>query len=119
MTAHGRVQPPDLIEVNWSRLKYSGNSWRRRHLLYLAIAVLIHFVLSIFATVWLRQSDLYERSVLRNQLIMVWLLPVVGAVLALAVGKSHSAEISRDTQVGNDPNVSEKEAITFGIASDD
>ena len=79
----------------------------------------VYLVLSAYATAWLLRNDLYEESVLRNQLIMIWILPFVGAILSIAVGRSHLVDAPPKQTIGNNPNVSEEQAKDFGLTSDD
>ena len=64
----------------------------------LIIAVLC-IVLNAIATRAIIRSDGLSRSQIRNQLILVWLVPIAGAVIVLLVHKSDGTD---DTPSGDD-----------------
>lgn len=53
----------------------------------------------------------------RNQLIFIWVLPLIGALLAIFINREdYFAQRQRD-KVGNNPNITESQAVSFGRAA--
>ena len=80
---------------------------------------LIALILNIVATRWVPRSDLYSYRQKRNQIALVWLVPFVGPILILWIGKASGRALSRVSKVANDTAISEQQAIDFGLAADD
>lgn len=75
-------------------------------------------LLNVAATWCLLRTDHYERVQKRN-LILVWLVPLLGLIIVLALIKAQSAQVVHKSEVGNDPAVSDAQAIDYALASDD
>lgn len=54
---------------------------------FLRVALLLVFVLNAYATLRLQRSPLYDARQKRPQLFLIWLLPILGALLVIQFSK--------------------------------
>lgn len=88
----------------------------------IAVTILMSVIalsLNVASTRRTASSELYSSSQKRNQLLLIWLVPFVGSILVLWVGRFNSEPVRREKEVGNDPAVTDQQAIDFGLAPDD
>ena len=57
-----------------------------------AVLLLIVLAVNLIVMLWLFRLDIYDRNQYRNQLFLIWLLPVVGAAVVYTVGKTTSSQ---------------------------
>jgi len=73
--------------------------------IFLFVALVLVFALNVYATLCLYRSPLYDARQKRPQLFLIWLLPVLGAVLAIQFSKEHrpagrAGDYSADCGIG-------------------
>ena len=86
--------------------------------LYVLVALVVLSVgLNIGATFIVCRTYFEVKNRRRNQIIFVWLVPIIGSLLAIFINREDYFAQKHQTQVGNNPNISESEAVTFGVAS--
>jgi hypothetical protein len=74
-------------------------------------------LLNMVATRRVLASDALTRNQKRNQLVFVWLVPVLGATTVLLIARELRAPIEREGMAGNHPEIAELHAATLGAAS--
>ena len=54
----------------------------------------------------------------RNQIIFIWLVPILGSALAIYLNREDHFHKIRNNQIGNDPNITDSQASVMGVAAD-
>ena len=72
-------------------------------------------LLNIAATTVLLRAYFEVKARRYAQLILIWLIPLVGALLILYIHKEALFKRAK-AKVGNHPNISEREAISHAVA---
>ncbi len=86
--------------------------------LYVLIALIgITLLLNIVATYIVCNTYFVIKSRKLYQLIFIWLVPILGSFLCIYINKEDYFAKKHQKQVGNNPNVTESQAISFGVAS--
>ncbi len=86
--------------------------------LYILIGFLFVVVgLNAIATYIICKTYFVVENRKRNQIIFVWLLPVVGALLAIIINREDYFEQKQRDKVGNNPNITESQAVHYGRAA--
>lgn len=82
--------------------------------IYLLIIVGVVFISNSIATyiVWNTHFEVKERRI--YQTIFIWLVPIVGACMAIYINREDDFAKKQQTQVGNNPNITDSQATTFG-----
>ncbi len=88
----------------------------------LALYILIGFLaivtgLNAIATYIVCKTHFVVENRKRNQLIFVWLAPVIGALLAIVLNREDYFAQRQQDKVGNNPNISESQAVSYGSAA--
>ncbi|MCX4026809.1 hypothetical protein H0A36_01400 [Endozoicomonas sp. SM1973] len=81
------------------------------------IAVLI-FTANVYATFVVAKTYFEIKQRRLYQILFIWLVPVIGAALAIYLNLEEYFEQKRSTQIGNSPNITDAQAVTFAIGSD-
>jgi Trk-type K+ transport system membrane component len=81
-----------------------------------AFAVLI-VVLNSIATYIVFHTYFEDKNRRLYQTFFIWLIPIVGALLAIYINKEDYFAQKYAKQVGNHPNISERQAITYASAA--
>jgi predicted anti-sigma-YlaC factor YlaD len=86
--------------------------------LYVLIGFLVMFTgLNAIVTYIVCKTHFVVENRKRNQLIFIWLVPIIGALLAIILNREdYFAQKQRD-KVGNNPNITESQAVNYGRAA--
>lgn len=83
-------------------------------LIYLLIILSVLFILNSIATciVWNTHFEVKERRI--YQTIFIWLVPIIGASMAIYINREDDFAKKQQPQVGNNSNITDSQAISFG-----
>lgn len=73
---------------------------------YLIVLSLLYFVMSVLATIFVVRNDEFDNSQKTAQIILVWIIPVVGAVAMLLIHTSLKEPSKRKKAFGGGPSAS-------------
>lgn len=81
--------------------------------IYLLIIVGVVFTLNSIATyiVWNTHFEVKQRRI--YQTIFIWLVPIIGASMAIYINREDYFTKKQQAQVGNNPNITDSQATTF------
>jgi hypothetical protein len=86
--------------------------------LYILIALIgFALLLNIAATYIVFRTYFEVKNRRLYQMIFIWLLPILGSSLCIFINKEDYFAQKNQKQVGNNPGVSESQAVSFGAAS--
>ena len=82
--------------------------------IYLLIILSVLFILNSIATyiVWNTHFEVKERRI--YQTIFIWLVPIIGASMAIYINREDDFAKKQQPQVGNNSNITDSQAISFG-----
>ncbi len=78
---------------------------------------LIAVGLNIAATYIVCHTYFEVRNRRRNQIVFIWLVPIIGSLLAIFINREDYFAQKHQKKVGNNPNITESQAIDYGLAS--
>ncbi len=79
------------------------------------IGALIVVLLNIFATIAALRAKDFLKSQIRNQIILAWLLPIIGAVIVISFHRSKDDEDPRDDG-GNSSGMSDDQLRSYWVS---
>ncbi|WP_163836284.1 hypothetical protein [Spartinivicinus ruber] len=81
---------------------------------YLIVAILALIVISnVYATFVVAKTYFEIKQRRLYQILFIWLVPVIGAALAIYLNLENYFEQKRSTQIGNHPNITDAQAVTL------
>ncbi|MDE1464941.1 hypothetical protein [Spartinivicinus poritis] len=87
--------------------------------LYIMIAVAIFIIIAnIFATFVVCKTYFEIKQRRLYQILFIWLVPIIGSALAIYLNLEDYFEQKHSTKIGNHPNITDAEAVTFAVGSD-
>jgi len=84
--------------------------------LVIALAVLL-IVLNSIATYIVCHTYFEVKERRRYQILFTWLVPFVGSLLTIFINKEDYFSQKHEKQVGNNPNITESQAIRYASAA--
>ena len=87
-----------------------------------ALYILIGFLAAIIglnsiATFIVCKTHFVVEKRKRNQLLFVWIVPIIGSLLAIFLNREDYFKQKQRDKVGNNPNITESQAVTYGRAA--
>ena len=74
-------------------------------------------VLNLLATYITANTYFEVMNRKRNQILFIWLVPVLGACLAIFINREDFFISKHKDKVGNQPEITDRQAVSFGNAA--
>ncbi len=88
-------------------------------LYFIIVLVSIIVILNVVASYVLFNTQFDTKERRQFQLIFVWVIPVIGAMMVIYINKEDIIFEKRKKQIGNNTSISNKESISHGLGAND
>ncbi len=88
-------------------------------LIFVSALLGVVIILNIIATIIVSRTYFLVKERRYYQIIFIWLVPFVGSILAIYLNRQEYFEKQKKDEVGNHPNITDKQAMEFDLAADD
>lgn len=86
--------------------------------LYILSAIFLAvLLLNVCASIIIFRTYFVVKNRRTYQIIFVWLVPIIGAAMAIYLNREEYFEKRHKSEVGNHPNISNSEAGDFAVAA--